>query len=59
MDTALNYVGLAATNGISYYVLAQLLSGGSAKQQLYHSMTTATAVGIVTGVGFNGGQGQP
>jgi len=33
----------------SVYVLAQLLSGGSINQQLYHGM--ATAVGIATGVG--------
>jgi len=51
MDMALNYVGLAATTGLSAYVLAQLLSGGSANRQLYHGMTTATAVGIATGVG--------
>jgi len=51
MDTALNYVGLAATMGLSAYVLAQLLLGGSANRQLYHGMTTATAVGIATGVG--------
>jgi len=51
MDTALNYVGLAATMGLSAYVLAQLLSGGSANRQLYHGLTTATAVGIATGVG--------
>jgi len=51
MDTALDYVGLAATTGLSAYVLAQLLSGGSANRQLYHGMTMATAVGIVTGVG--------
>jgi len=51
MDTALNYVGLAATTGLSAYILAQLLSGGSASRQLYHGMTTATAVGIATGVG--------
>jgi len=51
MDMALNYVGLAATTGLSAYVLAQLLSSGSANRQLYHGMTTATAVGIATGVG--------
>jgi len=51
MDMALNYVGLAATMGLSAYVLAQLLSGGSANRQLYHGMTTAMAVGIATGVG--------
>jgi len=51
MDMALDYVGLAATTGLSAYVLAQLLSGGSANRQLYHGMTTATAVGIATGVG--------
>jgi len=51
MDMALNYVGLAATSDLSAYVLAQLLSGGSANRQLYHGMTTATAVGIATGVG--------
>jgi len=51
MDMALNYVGLAATTGLSAYVLAQLLSGGSANRQLYHGMTTATAVDIATGVG--------
>jgi len=51
MDTALNYVGLAATTGLSAYVLAQLLSGSSTNRQLYHGMTTATAVGIATGVG--------
>jgi len=51
MDTALNYVGLAATTGLSAYVLAQLLSGGSANRQLYHGMTMAMAVGIATGVG--------
>jgi len=51
MDTAVNYVGLAATTGLSAYVLAQLLSGGSANRQLYHGMTTTTAVGIATGVG--------
>jgi len=51
MDTALNYVGLAATTGLSTYVLAQILSGGSANRQLYHGMTTAMAVGIATGVG--------
>jgi len=51
MDTALNYVGLAATTGLSAYVLTQLLSGGSANRQLYHGMTTATAVSIATGVG--------
>jgi len=51
MDTALDYVGLAATTGLSAYVLAQLLSGGSANRQLYHPMTLATAVGIATGVG--------
>jgi len=50
MDMALNYVGLAATTGLSAYVLAQLLSGGSANRQLYHGMTMATAVGIATGV---------
>jgi len=46
MDMALDYVGLAATTGLSAYVL---LSGGSAKRQLYHGMTMA--VGIATGVG--------
>jgi len=51
MNMALNYVGLAATTGLSAYVLAQLLSGGSANRQLYHGMTMATAVGIATGVG--------
>jgi len=51
MDMALNYVGLAATTGVSTYVLAQLLAGGSANRQLYHGMTTAMAVGIATGVG--------
>jgi len=51
MDTALDYVGLAATTGISTYVLAQLLMGGSTNRQLYHGMTIATAVGIATGVG--------
>jgi len=51
MDMALDYVGLAATTGLRAYVLAQLLSGGSANRQLYHGMTTATAVGIATGVG--------
>jgi len=51
MDMALDYVGLAATTGLSAYVLAQLLSGSSANRQLYHVMTTATAVGIATGVG--------
>jgi len=51
MDTALDYFGLAATTGLSAYVLAQLLSGGSANRQLYYGMTTATAVGIATGVG--------
>jgi len=51
MDMALNYVGLAATRGLSAYVLAQLLSGGSANRQLYHGMTTAMAVGIATAVG--------
>jgi len=50
MDMALDYVGLAATTGLSAYVLAQLLSGGSANRQLYHGMTMATAVGIATGV---------
>jgi len=40
MDTALNYVGLAATTGLSAYVLAQLLAGGSANRKLYHDMTT-------------------
>jgi len=46
MDTALNYVGLAATTGLSTYVLAQLLSAGSANRQLYHGMTTgAKAIG--------------
>jgi len=52
MDMALNYVGLAATTGLSAYVLAQLLSGSSANRQLYHGMTTATAIGIATGVGL-------
>jgi len=51
MYTALDYVGLAATTGLSAYVLAQLLSGGSANRQLYHGMTMAMADGIVTGVG--------
>jgi len=51
MDTALDYVGLAVTTGISAYVLTQLVAGGSANRQLYHGMTTATAVGIATGVG--------
>jgi len=51
MDTALDYVGLSATTGLRAYILAQLLSGGSANRQLYHGMTTATAVGIATGVG--------
>jgi len=51
MDTALDYVGLAAITGVSTYILAQLLMGGSANRQLYHGMTTATAVGIATGVG--------
>jgi len=51
MDMALNYVGLAATMGLSSYVLAQLLSSGSANRQLYHGMTAAMAVGIATGVG--------
>jgi len=51
MDMALDYVGLAATTGLSAYVLAQLLSGGSANRQLYHGMTMAMAVGIATGVG--------
>jgi len=51
MDMALDYVGLATTTGLSAYVLAQLLSSGSANRQLYHGMTTATAVGIATGVG--------
>jgi len=44
MDKALNYVGLTATTGLSAYILAQLLAGGSAKRQLHHGMTTATAV---------------
>jgi len=48
-DTKGDYVGLAATTG-STYILAQLLSGGSANRQLYHGMTTAMAVGIATGV---------
>jgi len=52
MDTALNYVGLAATTGLSTYVLAQLRVGGRANRQLYHGMTTATAVCIATGVGL-------
>jgi len=51
MDTALDNVGLAATTGLSAYFLAQLLAGRSANRQLYHGMTTATAVGIATGVG--------
>jgi len=51
MDTALDCVGLAATMGLSAYVLAQLLAGGSANRQFYHGMTTAMAVGIATGVG--------
>jgi len=51
MDTALDYVGLAATTGLSANVLAQLLVGGSANRQLYHGMIMATAVGIATGVG--------
>jgi hypothetical protein len=50
MDMALDYVGLAATTGLSAYVLAQLLSGGSDSRQLYHGMTTAMAVGIATAV---------
>jgi hypothetical protein len=33
MDTALDYVGLAATMGLSAYVLAQLLSDCSANRQ--------------------------
>jgi len=55
MDMALDYVGLAATTGLSTYVLAQLIPGGSPNRQLYHDMTTAMAVGIATG----GGQGWP
>jgi len=51
MDTALDYVGLAATMGLSAYVLAQLLARGSSNRQSYHGMTTAMAVGIATGVG--------
>jgi len=51
MDTTLNYVGLAATTGLSTYVLSQLPSGGSANRQLYHGMIMAMAVGIATGVG--------
>jgi len=51
MDTALDYVGLAATTGLSAYALAQLLSGDSANRQLYYGMTMAIAVGIATGVG--------
>jgi len=31
MDTALDYVGLAATTGVSAYVLTQLLAGESSK----------------------------
>jgi len=42
MDTALNYVGLAATTSLSTYVL---------DWQLYHGITMATNVGIATGVG--------
>jgi hypothetical protein len=37
--------------GLSAYLLAQLLAGGSTYRQLYHGMTIATAVGIATGVG--------
>jgi len=51
MDIALNYVGLAATTGLSAYVLTQILAGGSANRQLYHGMIMAKAVGIATGVG--------
>jgi len=51
MDTEADYVGLAATTGLSAYVLEQLLSQGSANRQLYHGMTMATAVGIATGIG--------
>jgi len=50
-DTALDYVGLAATTGLSAYILAQLLARGSTNRQLYHGMTMAMAVGIATGVG--------
>jgi len=51
MDVALDYVGLAATTGLSAYVHAQLLTGGSTNRKIYHGMTMAMAVGIATGVG--------
>jgi len=51
MDTALDYVGLAATTSLHTYVVAQLISGGNTNQQLYHGMTTATAIGIAAGAG--------
>jgi len=50
MDMALDYVGLAATTGLTAISLHSY-SGSSAHRQLYHGMTTATAVGIATGVG--------
>jgi len=47
MDIALNYVGLAATTGLSAYVLAQLLSGDSASASLNAGMAGAGAWGYV------------
>ena len=48
---AINYAGMAVTTGLSAYLLAKLLSGGSGDRQLYGGMTTASAVGVATGVG--------
>jgi len=60
MVTALDYVGLAATTGLCAYVLAQLLSGGSANRQLYHGMTTArNGCWYCNRSWLNGGQGWP
>jgi len=48
---AIDYAGMAVTTGLSAYLLAKLLSGGSGDRQLYGGMTTALAVGVATGVG--------
>jgi len=48
---AIDYVGMVVTTGLSAYLLAKLLSGGSGDCQLYGGMTTALAVGVATGIG--------
>jgi len=48
---AINYAGMAVTTGLSAYLLAKVVSGGSSDRLLYGSMSRALAVGIATGIG--------